>query len=995
MSEDNGHRISDIGYRPNDGEQRPAVVVRRRSEAVQILQITAVFVAAVIALAFVAALVLTSSDWGRERVRRFVLGQMRGFVHGQVTIGRIRGNLLTGATIDAFAIRDSLGQPFVAAQQVSARYGILDLLTWKIDLHNVRVVRPLIVLDRPPDGKWNYQRIFPPSDTTKSQQTRSHGFPWIVFHDVTVLDGHLVMRTPWKPDTTLSRAAQDSSVSEALGGGKRIMVVPAVGIQPRGGPEAQGRGRGFQKIIELRELTARAPLVRITQPGFHDRLAQITSLNMVALPFRPPVALVEDLAGNIRFNNDSAWWQDVAVRMPNSKLRGDGRYVFSSGDMTISSHARPGSFADFRWVFPRFPSSGGGPLDFSLEWRGTTQEYVVKNADLRTQGARLRGDFAISFADTFAIHDTDIRFANVNTKLIEQFVGGFHAPRRGSLDGQLKIVGGRNAMQMTGDVAFHDQVDGTSHVVGSGALGLVHGDLLMRNVRVHVAPLQVALLKSLSPSLAKTFSPVGGTLTGEVSVNGSTKTALAVTGNVEHRDRGGASHLIGSVRAEIAGNGLNVNLNAQPLALGELGLFVPVLGLRGSGSGPIHLNGVLGNLHLATALRLPDGGSITASGRLNLAGRTKSYDLTGGMQVLNLNAVMAKAPRTSITASVRARGTGFQLATMNGAFAAEFSRSRWDTLGIDSGSVRVAIGDGMAKVDKLLLHASNTRLDANGTFGVAAGRNGELRYSVAIDSLGAYNSWIPGVHAGVERPRSALVTRALERARADSERVARATEVERAATGRAMPKVTPNLPPAIARSVVSGKLYAAGTLCGNIKDFDVRGRLSAENIIARGNSARTLRAEYAWTNAGTSSSTIAVAVEGSQISVKGFAFDTLEGRLRYHQPSGEIQVAVRRRGDRAELVVSDSGIGIAPEHQTRVFERFYRVDPARTRSLGGTGLGLAIVRQIAAAHGGSERLESEPGRGSDFTVEIPLAPVAEQPAPAPIDEAATPTGLPG
>ena len=120
---------------------------------------------------------------------------------------------------------------------------------------------------------------------------RRQGFPWIVLHDVAVLDGHLIMRTPWKPDTTLSRAAQDSSIHEALGGGKRIMVVP--------------RAPGYQKIVELRSLTAQAPLLRITQPGFKERLAQIVSLQTIALPFRPPAAIVNDLAGNLRFNNDS------------------------------------------------------------------------------------------------------------------------------------------------------------------------------------------------------------------------------------------------------------------------------------------------------------------------------------------------------------------------------------------------------------------------------------------------------------------------------------------------------------------------------------------------------------------------------------------------------------------------------------------------------------------------------------------------------------------
>ena len=70
--------------------------------------------------------------------------------------------------------------------------------------------------------------------------------------------------------------------------------------------------------------------------------------------------------------------------------------------------------------------------------------------------------------------------------------------------------------------------------------------------------------------------------------------------------------------------------------------------------------------------------------------------------------------------------------------------------------------------------------------------------------------------------------------------------------------------------------------------------------------------------------------------------------------------------------VTDRGIGIAPEDQKRVFERFYRVDKARSRSTGGTGLGLAIVKHVVANHGGSITLWSRPGTGSTFTIELPL-----------------------
>ena len=74
----------------------------------------------------------------------------------------------------------------------------------------------------------------------------------------------------------------------------------------------------------------------------------------------------------------------------------------------------------------------------------------------------------------------------------------------------------------------------------------------------------------------------------------------------------------------------------------------------------------------------------------------------------------------------------------------------------------------------------------------------------------------------------------------------------------------------------------------------------------------------------------------------------------------------------------DQGIGIPPEAQPRLFERFYRVDPARARDTGGTGLGLSIVKHVVADHGGEVRVWSEPGRGSTFTVRLPLPPPEEE-----------------
>jgi two-component system phosphate regulon sensor histidine kinase PhoR len=97
----------------------------------------------------------------------------------------------------------------------------------------------------------------------------------------------------------------------------------------------------------------------------------------------------------------------------------------------------------------------------------------------------------------------------------------------------------------------------------------------------------------------------------------------------------------------------------------------------------------------------------------------------------------------------------------------------------------------------------------------------------------------------------------------------------------------------------------------------------------------------------------------------------LQNAIRYTN-DGEIRVRVFEEGEEAVLEVADTGIGVGKEHLPRIFERFYRVDAARSRATGGTGLGLAIVRHITEGLGGRVEVESEPGIGSTFRVRLPL-----------------------
>jgi two-component system sensor histidine kinase SenX3 len=128
----------------------------------------------------------------------------------------------------------------------------------------------------------------------------------------------------------------------------------------------------------------------------------------------------------------------------------------------------------------------------------------------------------------------------------------------------------------------------------------------------------------------------------------------------------------------------------------------------------------------------------------------------------------------------------------------------------------------------------------------------------------------------------------------------------------------------------------------------------------------------------------------------------VENAVAYSPEGSRVAVIVERaRADRlddlegphAVVMVSDQGIGIAKNELDRIFERFYRVDPARARNTGGTGLGLSVVKHVAASHGGDVRVWSEPGEGSSFSLRLPLrpAPAADPPVSHPVDRPVAPT----
>jgi signal transduction histidine kinase len=115
-----------------------------------------------------------------------------------------------------------------------------------------------------------------------------------------------------------------------------------------------------------------------------------------------------------------------------------------------------------------------------------------------------------------------------------------------------------------------------------------------------------------------------------------------------------------------------------------------------------------------------------------------------------------------------------------------------------------------------------------------------------------------------------------------------------------------------------------------------------------------------------------VAIEGDHERLRRLLLNLVDNAIKYTPAGGQVTLSVQHDTERAALHVSDTGIGLSQAEQERAFQRFYRTAAARSQGAEGSGLGLCIAYSIAAAHGGSIQVDSTLGRGSRFTVLLPL-----------------------
>lgn len=567
--------------------------------------------------------------------------------------------------------------------------------------------------------------------------------------------------------------------------------------------------------------------------------------------------------------------------------------------MRLSIAAAPASLADFHWLYADFPKTGGGNLGLMVQWKGVTQDYVVRDADIRTGSAHVLGDIGVTMTDTVFFHDANLRFTGVTTKQIEEIAPTIKAPRQGVLGGRAKFSGTPKRLQLDADITFAAYNRGTSRVIAEGVVGIRGTTKVVvsaSDLHVRIAPLQMDIVKLLFPLL-----PVGGSLSGVTTLNGSGDRQLHATGlDIVHTDGGNVSHVVGRASVHTTGRQtMDLELQARPLALAEVTKFAPSMPLKGLATGPISAHGPIDALRVTTQLDLPGGGEFALRGTVDFLSKELGYDIVADATRLDLSWVVLFGPVTSLSGTAVASGRGFKPATMSSDVAINLGPSSVDTLGVDSITVRAKLANGLANIEYAKVRGSGATLDVAGQLGLDSLHTGALTYALQVDTLAKFARFIPGAvirDTAVVRARPRAAFEALVRARADSARIARETEVARAVRGQppvAM-RIPTDTPRAIPKEMLAGTLSAKGTVTGSLTKFSLEGTADGSNLIVQGNTANRIAMTYSWVDALTKSSKVEAQLRADTVTAYGFAFDSLAADLGYAAPNGTLAFRVRQ-----------------------------------------------------------------------------------------------------
>ena len=777
------------------------------------------------------------TDWGRSMIRSVVENEVSGRVQGKVHIGTVSGTMLTGFTIDTFAIRDDRDSLLVSTGPVTLDYDPRDLMDRRLLLRNVRVERPVVRLRQYEDGSWNFQAIFS-SDGPSAPGVPGRGFgDFVVLEDLRVTDGEFILTRPWSPDDSLRGAKRDSAIKRNLENPER---------------EIRRAGDGYVHTYRWSNIAATLPHVRIADPDSAGMFAIIDELDVDEL--EPPFAF-RNAKGVVRKLGDSVFVDVAHFDLPASTGKARGKIWWGSAlPIRVDVHvdADSVSLRDVAWVYETLPREGSGRTKLHIRNNRDNFyafEYALSDMDVRSTRSRLQG--AMTFVvgnEVLEVRNVNLRASPVNFDLFRTLAGEpFPVDWQGDLFGYVRGPGGplTNFVVAESDVTWRDAhvAGAVSRFSGSGELDILDPELTsFHGFDVNVASLDLRSIQFLFPE----FPRLDGTVSGVATLDSSWLDVRFSNADVTHRNGPGEPTRVtggGRVTWSEAFMTYDVAVNAEPLSLDMMSRAYP-LGLTGLLSGPIVAKGTTDNLQLSATLEGP-AGRITYSGTVDAYPLSVAARGSGRVDALDLSKLVAASGRIPTgfltgTYQLDVRGDTNDLGTLAGAASAMIERSELDGIRIFPSRVRARFAGGRLHVDTLRIESTAARVEASGAIGLTRGGSDSLRYVVSVDSLG-----------GLRRYVQSLIPTVASSAASDS---------------------------------ISGMITLAGAARGSLSAIDLSGRITGSELFIRREAGREIAGSFALTNiqAGANGS---FAVKVHDLNVGGIELDTLAIDVRFDNAS--------------------------------------------------------------------------------------------------------------
>ena len=838
-------------------------------------------------LTVLAIVYLPRTEWGREKVRSLVLDALNRQFAGRISIGAIDLPVFTRATVHDVVITDSAGAPFINAPLVSGTWSLGDLWNRRVILDNVRAERPMIVLNRLPGKRWNWDAILFPDTTKRPHGPKAQFGDWVELRNVQLVDASLTARSPYTVDQWRDAKGRDSVVALALAGKLRPVVEPVTG--------------GYQRVTVLQHVTISAPYARIKYPGQTVQRFDIASGSGIIKPFHPPALDLRGVSGSVFVNSDSVWFRNVQAVLPHSRASLNGMYNMVSGDATVAAKAPTVLTTDWLWLVPLLPKTGTGSItDVAYTLRGSSSDVRLHGLTLALEKARLTGtlDFGFDKDDT-RFDDVNVRLDALDTRLMKRLLPDVQIPREGVLSGALIARGPLTGATIDGAFRFDDTVEGPLNVRMRGIAGSVGDAVLTRNLRLDIAPVPVTLA-------SETLKPLGGRVGGVVTVSGRTDGWLDTQLSLVHSVAGLDSRITGAARVNITGvePRVDARLLFDPLSLPAMGRFAPALDLRGNATGTLTLKGVLSDMAINATLRVPNAGGLQVIGSFGVPTRGPSFaDVVMTADSLDLRRLVPTALATKLVGIAIVKASGTSAEDVEGRVLLDLRASEVDRVRVDTVSLAAEAHDGVLSLDTLMLRIGGAIGTGAGTFGLRKDRTGELTLAVTIDSLQRLRPYLPG-DSSLIAPTQAAIMRSLRRQRADSLALARRTEVERAARGLAPIALRVTPPSAVRGDSLAGSASLNVTMRGWLHDISGEGAVEGRNLFLNGNSAEHLTFRPIWSHILTDTSSAALAGESRAMSVAGFNVDSLDVAAGYRWQQNTLATGTGTLGIDVHLIDS-------------------------------------------------------------------------------------------